>query len=176
MGFLGLVLAGVVCLGLLAFSIFLFGFIALYSAMIFGAPYVPSSDEKRRVARKFIQGRHRVLEFGSGDGRVSIDLSEKNDRVDGYEINPYLVWISRWNARKRGVSEKVHFYWKNFWKVNVGEYDTVYLYGISYIMGQLEKKFLQELAPGSMVVSVGFRFPNWVPEKSEGSVSLYIKK
>lgn len=64
-----------------------------------GAPYVPS--HRKNVARAFRELRPLddsdvVVDLGSGDGVVLREaLGAGAGRVIGYEINPFLVWISR---------------------------------------------------------------------------------
>ncbi|NTW13488.1 MAG: class I SAM-dependent methyltransferase [Candidatus Moranbacteria bacterium] len=143
--------------------------------MPWGAPYVPCKEENRELIRTMIREKKRVLDLGSGDGRVVADLAAENETVHGYEINPFLVWKSRTTLRKAGLSGKTRIFRRNFWNCDLGEYDAVCVYGISYMMERLEKKLLSELPAGATVVSVGFRFPNWQPVRNEGAVWLYEK-
>lgn len=150
-------------------------YLSTVAVMPFGAPYVPTSVANRERVARFLRGRKRVLELGSGDGRVMIDLAKENGRVDGYEINPFLVWKSRRALRKAGLSDRTAVFRRNFWKYHLGEYDAVCVYGITYMMPRLERKLLEELSDGAVVVSVGFPFPDWKPSREDGTVRLYEK-
>ena len=51
-----------------------------------------------------------VIDLGSGDGRIPIVAARNyGARARGIEYNPDLVTLSRENARKAGVAEKVEF-------------------------------------------------------------------
>lgn len=161
-----------IILGMLVYTVFSLSSLVV---MPFGAPYVPCNEENRKRLRAIVRGRKRVVDLGSGDGRVVCDLAASNKLVHGYELNPILVWKSRRALRKSGFSERTRVFRRNFWNHSFGEYDAVCVYGISYIMKRLERKLLDELRPGAMVVSVGFAFPNWEPVREEGAVRIYEK-
>ena len=67
------------------------------------------------------------LDIGSGDGVVLMAAAQQGARAIGYEINPFLVLISRWRLRKlSGV--RVH--WANIWRQPVLDKVTVmYTFG-----------------------------------------------
>jgi len=159
-----------------ALTFFTVVFLSSFAVMAVGAPYVPCSVANRERIRVSIRGRKRVLELGSGDGRVMCDLVAENGIVHGYEINPFLVWISRWRLWRFGLSRNTAVYRRNFWKYDFGEYDAVCVYGISYMMERLEKKLLAELPAGALVVSVGFPFPHWELARQYGTVRVYEKE
>lgn len=163
----------VIILGTLIYLIFTLTSLVV---MLFGAPYVPCSEENRKRLRAIVRGRKRVADLGSGDGRVMSDLAASNELVHGYELNPILVWKSRRTLKKSGFSGKTRVFRRNFWNHSFGEYDAVCVYGISYIMKRLERKLLDELRPGAMVVSVGFAFPNWEPIREDGTIRVYEMK
>lgn len=149
-----------------------------------GPPYLPSKDvtiaEMVRLAK--IRKGTRVAELGSGDGRLAIALAEAGAQVDGYEINPYLVWRSRRNLRaaERANPElagRVRFYRKNFWKVDFRGYQAVTTFGIPHIMERLGRKLDRELPAGSRVVSNAFPIPG-LPKgpKTKRAFSYIIAK
>ena len=83
---------------------------------------------------------------------------------------------SRARVKKMGLDNKVFIERGNLWKTDFSKFNIVTLYGISYIMPELEKKLLLELKPGSKVTSNTFKFPNWKPSKQIKDVYLYIKE
>lgn len=170
---LALVIGFAAAVGMLVYVVVFF---SLFVVMPFGAPYVPTSDANRKRVRNMLRGGKRVLELGSGDGRVMIDLAAANGSVDGYELNPILVWRSRRSLRKAGLSGRTRVFLRNFWNHGFGEYDAVCVYGIPYIMDRLGKKLRDELPAGAVVVSVGFPLPGWEPVRQDGTVRMYVHR
>lgn len=144
-------------------------------ARVRGAVYMPTADDRLAIMLKLarLKRGERAVDLGSGDGRVVIALAKAGAVAHGYEINPFLVWESRQNARLAGVADRTRFHWQSFWKVDLSAYTVVMLYGIPYIMESLEKKLRRELKPGTRVISNAFPFPTWKPTQKVGEVLLY---
>jgi hypothetical protein len=120
----------------------------------------------------------KIVDLGSGDGRIVIALAQSGAYAEGYEINPILVWSSRRAIRKANLegegAGKAKIFWKSFWRADLSQFDVVIVYGIPYIMKDLQKKMERELRPGTKIISNAFTFPNWTPAAVEGRVRLYI--
>lgn len=105
--------------------------LAVFGLTVFrGAPYVPS--RKKDVAKVFgdvyeLGPDDTLIDIGSGDGRICMAAYQYGAEAIGYEINPFLVLISMWRARKMpGVS----FRWRDFWHVQAPQSTTiVYTFG-----------------------------------------------
>ena len=134
---------------------------------------MPRSGLPRVVSLLALQKGERAVDVGSGDGRLLIALAEAGAEAHGFEHNLLLVWRSRRNIKKAGLSGKAFVHWNNFWKENFSPFDAVTIYGIPYIMGRLERKLRAELRPGARVVSYSFTFPNWQLAQSDNRVYLY---
>ncbi len=114
-----------------------------------------------------------AVDLGSGDGRIVIALAENGFIASGLEINPCLVWYSRWKIKFKKLSDRAVIKRVNYWQEDFSKYDVVVLFGVFYIMDKLEKKLLSELKPGAIVVCNHFFFPTWPPVKQEGDIYLY---
>lgn len=123
-----------------------------------------------------IKKGERIIDIGCGDGTIMIEIAKKGYPVEGVEINPILVAKCKENIKKNKLEDLISARVADFWKLNLSEYDVVFIYGISYIMGRLEKKIQKELKPGARVVSNFFEFPNWQPDEVKGRAKLYRKK
>lgn len=134
---------------------------------------MPRSGVERVICLLTLQKGEKAVDVGSGDGRLLLALAEAGAEAHGFEHNIVLVWRSRRNIRRAGLSEKAFVHWSNFWKEDFSQFDAVAIYGIPYIMRRLEKKLRAELRPGARVVSYSFPFPNWSPTQSAHSVYLY---
>lgn len=152
----------------------------------FGAPY----DVSRKKAIKNIvkltnpEKGDKIAELGSGDGRVCIALAKQNKeaKIHGFEINPFLVLISKRKIKKLNLQNQIKINWKNFWNVKFEKFNKIIFFQFRTITKKLEKKFEKELKPNSIVVSHNWKLPNWKIKKKlgkkellEGEVYLYEK-
>lgn len=160
----------------------------LYGALIFilyclvrplltGAVYLRTDPERTKTSIELaaIQPGTKIADLGSGNGSMVIEFAKHGALVTGYEINPLLVYLSRRNIRKAGLSDKVVIRWKSFWKADLSQFDVVYIYGISFIMNRLERKLERELRSDSRVVATIFPLPHWKPVKIKNNIYLYTK-
>ena len=170
---LTLVLIVMLCI-LLAAAVLLTPFVL--PLLAFGAPFVPSAGKtvERMLDAAGVGPGVRLVDLGSGDGRIPVAAAKRGARADGIEVNPWLVWISRQRARISGVRERTVFKCGNLWTYDVSAYDVVTVYGLGPIMGKLEQKLLRELRPGTRVVSHAFHFPIWRPVREDRGVMLYV--
>src|SRR3989338_11665358 len=146
-------------LGLLIFIFIAFFFFTQ------GAIFVPSKKNtiESMVKLSNVKKGDRVCDLGSGDGRIVIAFAKKGAKSFGYEINPLLVWISRYYIKKNKLEKNATIYWKSFWKEDLSKYEIVTVFGIDYIMSRLERKLKKELKSGSIILVNLFPFPNWKP-------------
>ncbi|CAH8510833.1 unnamed protein product [Schistosoma rodhaini] len=126
-----------------------------------------------------------IIDLGSGDGRVLIDLLSrptlKITSAHGVELNRPLVWYSRiklFCSNKLLTTSKVTFSCKNMWKTNLSVYDTVLLFGVDTMMESIEQKLTKELSNGSIVITARYPLPNIQASKSiiDGPHSVYLYK
>lgn len=154
------------------------GFVALVISlgfMIQGPPYTASDDNSIAQMLAAIEPYKpkRILDMGSGTGKLMIRLAEAGYIVDGVELNPLLVLWSRFAIKRRGLQDKARVAWASFWRYDVSRYDMVVVYAIQHVMPRLEAKLRVELRPGTIVVSNYFTFPNLKPVKQTKRVKLY---
>lgn len=158
----------------LAFAIFYFIVFVFLPGRL---PFVPS--KKKSVASILaaagdISGK-RVLDLGSGDGRIVIACARAGADATGYEINPVLTWYSRRSIIRTGLSESARIVRADFWKQDMSDFDVVIFYGVVYAMPRLEKKLRSELHPGARVIASHCAFPSWQPIVQDGMISVYEK-
>ena len=80
-----------------------------------GAPFLPSSRSAFRSVFDHmpeLKGK-RMIDVGSGDGRLLATGRSMGMTVMGIEMNPWLVLWSKWRLRNEPVS---HVKWANAWK------------------------------------------------------------
>ncbi|HUI72648.1 MAG TPA: class I SAM-dependent methyltransferase [Spirochaetia bacterium] len=140
-----------------------------------GAVFFPSrrSHAQRMAELSGVAYGDRAVDLGSGDGRVVIELARRGAESHGYEINPALVVLSRWNVRRAGLSGRAHIHWRSFWRVDLGSFHAVTVFQGSFIMQRLERKVLRELTGGARIVSDYWKFPHVKPALVLGTMYLY---
>jgi SAM-dependent methyltransferase len=109
-----------------------------------------------------------VYDLGSGDGRILIAAAKTyGARGVGIDIDPQRIKEARENAKKAEVENLVRFEENDLFKADIHEATVVTLFLLSNINLKLRPKLLQDLKPGTRVVSNTFDMGDWKPEKEE---------
>ena len=132
-------------------------------------PYVPTPyeavEEMLRLAE--VGEKDLVYDLGCGDGRIVIMAAQKyNAHGVGIDIDPQRIQESRLNAAYAGVEHLVEFREENFFHTDFNRASVVTLYLLTKINLDLRSKLLQELNPGSRIVSHKFKMGEWLPDKT----------
>jgi hypothetical protein len=104
-----------------------------------------------------------VIDLGSGDGRIAIAAAMKGARALGIDIDPRRVREARENARKAGVEDRVTFREENLFDTRIGEATVLTMYLLPDVNMRL--RLLDELKPGTRIVSHAFNLVDWVPDQ-----------
>ncbi|MCB0510048.1 MAG: methyltransferase domain-containing protein [Bacteroidetes bacterium] len=142
---------------------------------LFGAPYYPSNDlaVKRILKLAKLKEKDRIIEIGSGGGKIVIALAQRGYKVTGIEINPFLVIFSKIRIKRAGLSDKAEIKWGNLWQQSFKDYNILICYLFPVTMDKLYDKLKKELKPGSKIVSNSFKIKKLKIQNSEGKVYLY---
>jgi precorrin-6B methylase 2 len=140
-----------------------------------GAPYVISTSQKISVIKKLIPPNKnlKVIDLGSGDGSIVIEVAKLGYKTFGIEVNPFLVLLSRFNIKRAQLKNNPQIIWKSFWDIDLSSYDVLIIFGLPWVMKRLEKKLSKELKKGTLVISNDFKFPNFEIFKEENGVFVY---
>ncbi|XP_057284797.1 ATP synthase subunit C lysine N-methyltransferase isoform X2 [Pezoporus wallicus] len=115
-------------------------------------PFVPATSTQIQNVLRMLESRSgSLVDIGSGDGRIVIAAAKMGFKAVGYELNPWLVWYSRYRAWRDGVHHNTRFYISDLWK-----------------MPQLEKKLEEELECNARIIACRFPFPCWIPDHTTG--------
>lgn len=107
-----------------------------------------------------------LYDLGCGDGRLVIGAARRGARGVGIDIDSRLVARSIQNAESAGVSDRVSFQVGNFHTCSLEGATVVTLYLRGPINRALLPRLLDELNPGTLLVSHAFEMGDWEPEKT----------
>jgi len=141
----------------------------------FAAPYAGLSEERIKNVLELagdMKGK-KVVDLGSGDGRVVIAFAKKGAEAHGYEINPLLVWRSRRTIIRAGLQDHAIIHWRSFWSADFRQYDLIHCFCINFMMGRLERKLKKEFSKKGRIISVYFEFPHLKQNDQKGDVRSY---
>src|ERR1700693_3898051 len=131
-------------------------------------PYVPTTQVAVEAMLKLagVTSDDVVYDLGCGDGRIVITAAKLyGARGVGIDIDPQRIREANENAKKAGVEQLVRFEEKDLFKANIREASVVTLFLLTSVNARLRPKLLQELRPGTRVVSNTFDMGDWKPEK-----------
>ncbi|XP_061723051.1 ATP synthase subunit C lysine N-methyltransferase [Cydia pomonella] len=132
-------------------------------------PYVPATTEQLAGVTKALSGRSgRLLDVGSGDGRIVFTAAKLGFKSDGVELNPWLVYYSKIVALLSSQSQNTKFYRRNLWTFSLKPYNNIVIFGVEQMMSEFESKLLAETENGTVVVACRFPLPNMTPAETIG--------
>ncbi|NXH14014.1 F173A methyltransferase, partial [Bucco capensis] len=133
-------------------------------------PPLPLWPQQGANALALLQGRTgKTVDLGSGDGRLVVEAYRQGLRpAVGYELNPWLLCLSKYRAWKAGYHGKVSFLKKDLWKVNLSDCYNVIVFLAPSVKPPLASKLLAELPEEARVVAGRFPFPSWTPSSTLG--------
>lgn len=148
------------------------------SGMILDVPYVPS-DEKivhSLLDLAEVTNEDTLYDLGCGDGRILVAAAlERNAHGVGIDIDPMRINEAIEYAGHTGVEHLVHFAEADLMEVDISAATVVTLYLLDIVNIKLRPRLLDELAPGTRVVSHAFNMGDWKPDQQQrcGSINLY---
>lgn len=132
--------------------------------------YVPTSDTVVDAMLRLagVSPDDVVYDLGSGDGRIVIAAARDfGARGVGIDIDPVRIGESNKNAEEAGVTDRVRFVEADLFKSNFSEATVVTLYLLSRLNERLKPMLMEQLKPGTRIVSHAFDMGDWKPEKTK---------
>jgi SAM-dependent methyltransferase len=109
-----------------------------------------------------------VIDLGCGDGRMVISAARKyGARGYGVDIDPERIHEANQNAHQAGVTDKVTFKVGDLFKEDLGKANVMTMYLLRDINVRLRPKILDDLDPGSRIVSHAFDMGDWEPDQRD---------
>lgn len=108
-----------------------------------------------------------VYDLGSGDGRIIISAARDYGASGvGVEIDPKYVEMAKLNALEANVTDSVRFIQDDLFEIDFTDATVVTLYLSDDINLRLRPTLLNDLKPGTRIVSHEFTLGDWEPEES----------
>jgi len=145
-------------------------------------PYVPTTEEAVQAMLKLadVTKNDVLYDLGCGDGRIVIAAAKLYGAHGvGIDINPARITEAKENARKAGVENLIRFEENDLFQSDIHEATVVSLFLLTSVNLKLRPKLLQDLKPGTRIVSNTFDMGDWVPEKEftvEGPEDAYLSR
>lgn len=131
-------------------------------------PFVPTPEETVRTMLEVVEAGPEdiVYDLGSGDGRIVIAAVRDFDvkRAIGIDINAELVEQSRQNAEEAGVADRASFLVGNIFSEDFSDATVITMYLLNTVNLRLRPRLLDELRPGTRLVSHQFHMADWEPD------------
>lgn len=150
----------------------------MWSALI-GAGFEPTSKKliRKMLEMAEIDSNDILYDLGSGDGRIVSEAARtyKASSV-GIEADPIRVTWSRLFLIFKGLRKNSKIIWGNIFKEDISEATAVTMFLGHKTNQKLKEKLLNELKPGTPVVSYVWTFEGWQPVKvdKDDRIFLYI--
>jgi hypothetical protein len=131
-------------------------------------PYVPSPQSVVADMLRYAEvgPQDFLIDLGSGDGRIVLTAAKVfGARGFGVEIKDQLVSKSNEAAKREGLADRVKFLKQDLFKTDLSQATVITMYLLPDTVNLLKDKFLNELRPGTRIVSHDYPLTGWIPEK-----------
>jgi SAM-dependent methyltransferase len=131
-------------------------------------PFVPTTDEAVLAMLKLadVKKTDVVYDLGCGDGRIVITAAKNlGARGVGIDINPVRIGEAKANAKRAGVENMVRFEENDLFQADIHEASVVTLFLLPEVNLKLRPKLIQDLKPGTRIVSNTFDMGDWKADK-----------
>jgi SAM-dependent methyltransferase len=144
------------------------------------APYVPTPQSLVNKMLELVEaGLGDVLyDLGCGDGRFLITaVDEFNvEKAVGYELNKHLYEVAEDNVAKSGLIDQIRIESGDFMEADFSDATIITLYLTTSGNAKLRPKFMEELKPGTRIISHDFPIMGWTlstPDKEPLNIGTH---
>jgi SAM-dependent methyltransferase len=130
-------------------------------------PFVvtPPHVVERMLQLADVNAADRLVDLGSGDGRIVIAAAQRGAFGRGLEIDDSLVKFSKERAKALGLERRAEFLNQDIFEASYSEYSVVTMYLLPEFNQKLRPKLLRELKPGARIVSHEWDMGAWEPDE-----------
>ena len=140
-------------------------------------PYVPTPQEVVDRMLQLVQptAEDFVMDLGCGDGRMLVTAASKfGARGFGVDLNPVRIEEATANAKNANVTDKIRFEVKNLFQTSIKDATVLTMYLLPSVNIQLRPRILDEMRPGSRIVSHAFHMGDWMPDIQADAIGRTI--
>ena len=146
--------------------------------IILDAPYVPTDEKivQAMLDLAEVTSQDILYDLGCGDGRIVVAAAlERNTHGVGIDMDPMRITEAIEYAGHTGVEYLVNFLEGDLLEAEFSDATVVTLYLLDLVNVQLRPRLLDELRPGTRIVSHAFDMGDWKADERQGcgSINLY---
>jgi SAM-dependent methyltransferase len=129
-------------------------------------PYVqtPAEIVERMMRMAEVGPGDRLIDLGSGDGRIVIAAAKRGATGLGVDLDPSLVKLATENAAREGVAERARFEVRDIFATDLSRATVIAFYLLPEFNAKLMPKLLA-LKPGTRIVSHDGSIGDWPPDE-----------
>lgn len=145
------------------------------------SPWSPWWRTNKKVAKVIcekaqISSYDTVYDLGCGDGSVLLTAAKEYGAEGvGVDVDPLRVWVAKLRMMLGKVAGQVSIRRENLFQTDISPASVVIVYLVPKTLNRLEKKFREELTPGTRIVSYIYQIPYLplIAEDSRHKVYVY---
>lgn len=142
-------------------------------------PFVPTDERVVQAMLELggVDAADTLFDLGSGDGRIVVAAARDHGaHAVGVEIDSSRVKLSEAYADQMGVSHKTAFVQEDLFTVDFSSATVVTMYLLHSANIDLRPRLLNELRPGTRIVSHAFDMGDWRPDRRARlrDISLFL--
>ncbi len=146
--------------------------------LLLDVPYVPTDTKivQAMLDLAEITNKDYLYDLGCGDGRIVVTAAlERGTRGIGIDLDPMRIAEAMELAGNSMVEHMTDFFEADLMEVDFSEATVITLYLLDMVNVELRPRLLEELKPGTRIVSHAFDMADWKPDRHVrlGSVNLY---
>lgn len=107
-----------------------------------------------------------IYDLGCGDGRILITAAQRfGAKGVGIDVDRDRIQEATANAIAARVSDRVTFHHQNLYESDFSSATIVILYLLTHLNLKLRPQLLEQLKPGTRIVSHDFDMGDWTPDQ-----------